>query len=284
MASPAAKRRKLDKNTAQMDQRYDVDLFVNSTVNHFLCMKCHMVPQVPYFIGCDEEDLFCKPCLDNYFKPPNSRKECPKCGYQGLFKKDIKPSTSIKRIVISLKLKCPLQSQQNSNNNNGHKCEWIGELGNLDQHVNIECPLGNYNCNYCSENMKRYQSKQHDDICVEKPVACTLCDHKIQRKLMEKHQNNKCGMKRISCIHCKENFPRKNRGKHIFEDCPEYEIECIFRQYGCKAKMKRKLMCKHMKQKEMEHLKIKVNTIVKVVIQNKDSHDTELKELRQDYE
>ncbi len=29
-------------------------------------------------------------------------------------------------------------------------------------------------CDYCQQTMKRYQLTQHDNICSEKPVMCTL--------------------------------------------------------------------------------------------------------------
>ncbi len=39
MASPAAKRRKIDENAAQMNEGYDTGLFLNSTdANRYLCL------------------------------------------------------------------------------------------------------------------------------------------------------------------------------------------------------------------------------------------------------
>ncbi len=109
--------------------------------------------------------------MDNYFKPANSRKSCPSCREQGLSKNNIKPSRAIQRLLIELKVKCPLQLKQNKNSNN---CLWNGELSGLDQHINIQCGLGNVICNYCEENMKRYQLIQHNNICPEKPISCDL--------------------------------------------------------------------------------------------------------------
>eukprot|EP01084_Bolivina_argentea_P047158 86883_1 len=125
MASPAAKRRKIDQNAVQM-HGYETDLFLNPTDAHrYLCPICQCVYKEPYTIGCGNEHIFCKSCLDKYFIPINSTKSCPSCRHQGLLKTNIKPSLFVKRLVNSLKVKCPLQLKQNSNNNNNY-CVWNG--------------------------------------------------------------------------------------------------------------------------------------------------------------
>eukprot|EP01084_Bolivina_argentea_P018718 34828_1 len=135
MASPAAKRRKIDENTVQMNEGYDTDLFINSTeANRYLCLICQCVYKQPYTIGCDNEHIFCKACLDDYFMPINSIKSCPSCRQGLLVKNNIKPCRIIERLVNSLKVKCPLQLQQNSNSNSNY-CVWNGELSDLDKHI-----------------------------------------------------------------------------------------------------------------------------------------------------
>eukprot|EP01084_Bolivina_argentea_P291608 501179_1 len=90
MASPAAKRRKIDQNAEPLNEGYDTDLFVNSAdVDRYSCPICRCVFKEPYTIGCNKEHIFCKSCLDGYFTPINSTKSCPLCRHQGLSKNDI---------------------------------------------------------------------------------------------------------------------------------------------------------------------------------------------------
>eukprot|EP01084_Bolivina_argentea_P214620 364352_1 len=156
MASPAAKRRKIDPNSIQVNDKYDIELFINQAeANKYLCAICQCVYKNPYNIGCENEHIFCKACLDTYFIPNNSAKSCPSCRYQGLLKNNIKPSRFVQRLVNSLNVQCPMQLEQKDNDN---KCIWNGELSDLNQHVNIRCPLGNVSCSHCYETMKRHQS------------------------------------------------------------------------------------------------------------------------------
>ncbi len=91
--------------------------FITYTLIHILynlIIRCHGVYKEPYNIGCDNEHIFCKTCLDDYFTPNNSVKSCPSCRHEGLSKNDIKPGRFVKRVVNSLKIECPLQLKQNT--------------------------------------------------------------------------------------------------------------------------------------------------------------------------
>ncbi len=57
---------------------------------------------------------------------------------------------------------------------NENKCKWNSDLSNLDKHINTQCPLANILCNFCGDGIKRIQSHKHENICPEKPVACSL--------------------------------------------------------------------------------------------------------------
>eukprot|EP01084_Bolivina_argentea_P000112 207_1 len=100
-------------NLEQMNEGYDIELFIDSKdANRYLCVICRCVFNKPYNIGCNNEHVFCKGCLDNYFIPINVTKSCPSCRSEGLLKRNIKPSRFVDRLVKSLRVKCLLQLEQ----------------------------------------------------------------------------------------------------------------------------------------------------------------------------
>eukprot|EP01084_Bolivina_argentea_P124705 220967_1 len=82
-------------------------------------------------------------------------------------------------------------------------------------------------------------------------------------------------MKMLSCDDCKENILRKEMGKHISEYCAEFAIMCSFSKYGCKYRSKRILMDNHLKEKEIEHLKMKINAIENQLVENETTLKTQ---------
>eukprot|EP01084_Bolivina_argentea_P291847 501646_1 len=265
MASPATKRRKIDPNMAQNNNGYPIELFIHQKhANDHLCVLCKGVCKQPYDIGCENEHIFCKTCLDNYFilTPTNSTKTCPSCQSQGLTKNNIRRSRLSEKLINKLNINCPLQLKQNEHCNvpfHNTVCEWTGELKQLTEHENI-CELVHVTCDHCLQNMKRFELAKHDTICDEKAVPCELCDKEIKRKFIQRHQNNKCPMKMLLCD-CTETVLRKNMESHTLNDCVEYEIMCEFKQYGCNSKIKRKLMHNHLEKNEVKHWKMKVKFI-----------------------
>eukprot|EP01084_Bolivina_argentea_P103718 185746_1 len=208
---------KFNPNASPTNSGYQIELFLNSKdAERYLCAICQCVFQQPYNIGCDSEHVFCKACLDNYFIPTNSIKSCPTCRAQGLSKTGTKPSKFVERLVNSLSVKCIFEIEENKHQ---HECLWNGELSDLNSHISHACPLGNIICEYCDDYMKRYQLKQHNNICSEKPMSCNQCGQEIKRRLLDRHSNNKCPMNMLSCDECKENILRKNMEQHLLTFC-----------------------------------------------------------------
>ena len=82
----------------------------------------------------------------------------------------------------------------------------------------------------------------------------------VPRQDILSHIDEECEMKEILCSFCHETTTKRNYNKHL-QQCEEYEIECTFVSFGCKEKMKRKLLNQHLKNNEMNHLKMKVEII-----------------------
>ena len=115
---------------------------------------------------------FCRTCIKSDKKP------CPLCNVQ--FTTCI-PDKRLKRTLNELQVHCC------------HKeagCEWVGELGSLPQHLNLNpqtesnilsgCQLASITCTFCGDDIQRKDLKEHeDDKCSERPYSCEYCENFI---------------------------------------------------------------------------------------------------------
>jgi len=144
-----------------MEESINADYFVDKVkVSENICSICFNVPLPANVVDHGKcGAVFCFKCIDVWIKKKNN---CPKCN--GLFK-DIKLSKDNNRYVystiIGLKLTCP---------ENFTQCNWIGELGDLEKHlesdrkrlVQKDCPYKIAGCTYkcCEETMHKHLSEQ----------------------------------------------------------------------------------------------------------------------------
>ena len=133
----------------------------------------------------------------------------------------------------------------------------------LPSHLEEDCPLQEVECLYaeygCKEKMERRSVEDHQkDHCLMRPVHCELCDNEMKACLMNEHIET-CGEYLVLCPNsCAEEvrmLKRKDLPSHL-EECPLQEIECPYAEFGCKKKMKRKLVDQHEKESIFEHFKL----------------------------
>ena len=174
-------------------------------------------------------------------------KPCPLCK-----KTPLKTSEDLffKRKVRQLKVSC-------------HKsagCRWVGELGELDSHLNlgslegqcdfvkVECPLK------CGKILQRRNIEKHkSNHCAKRPFFCKYCN------LQSTHENDhwpKCQRFPDVCPNkCStDTIERRFLQHHLQEQCSLQEIPCKFSFVGCQATVKRKSMQKHLDENKDEHL------------------------------
>ena len=180
-------------------------------------------------------------------------KPCPLCKEMPLRTTD---DRFFKRKVRQLKVRC-------SNKSAG--CEWVGELGELDNHlkpgsvegpchfVDVECPLR------CGRRVKRHHLDQHkSNECAKQPFSCKYCDYKsTHEKVVNEHWPkcqrypevcpNKCSLYAIE---------RRFLQFHLQEECPWGIIPCKFAFAGCQATIERKSMQKHLDERKDHHLEM----------------------------
>ena len=100
-------------------------------------------------------------------------KPCPVCKEQPL---NSTYDKYFKRKVMGLKVYCK---------NKSAGCEWKGELGELDNHLNLwsvkgECDFVSLHCPLkCGQSLQRHDLENHQSkVCVKRPFSCQYCNHK----------------------------------------------------------------------------------------------------------
>ena len=178
-------------------------------------------------------------------------KPCPLCK-----KTPLKTGEDLffKRKVRQLKVRCHHMSAG---------CRWVGELGELESHLNLGSLEG-----------------QCDFVKVECPLKCGII---LQRRNVEEHKSNDCAKRPFSCVYCdyesthekvvNDHWPKCQRFPNVCpnkcstdtierrflqhrlqEQCPLQKNPCKYFFAGCQATVERKAMQKHLDENKGEHL------------------------------
>ena len=161
-----------------------------------------------------------------------------------------------KRRVLSLKVRCPHKAEG---------CEWQGELGSLEKHLNTnssagECRYVDVDCPYaCGERVQRRSLEEHKSKrCPLRPFTCQYCNHKATHQEVTKEHWSVCEKYPLPCPNeCgEEEIERQHLKGRLEEICPLEVIQCNFSYAGCGAQLQRRLMSAHMKEGMEAHLSL----------------------------
>ena len=181
------------------------------------------------------------------------RDACPLCNDQPLKTTD---DPFFWRQVMALKVRC---------SNKALGCEWVGGLGELEEHMKVgsvegKCEYVNVVCPFkCGEQVQRRSLGVHKaDKCVKRPFTCQHCSHKGTYEEVTRDHLLQCQKYPVKCPNkcCEEDIERRFLKRHLNQDCPLQEIECEFSYAGCEAKMQRRMMQEHMDDNVKQHLHI----------------------------
>ena len=166
----------------------------------------------------------------------------------------------LKRTLNEFQVRCPHRELG---------CEWVGELGKLDQHLNTDpqperqlegCPFTSIKCIHCKDHMRRHVIAGHQNGCPKRPYSCEYC--KEYKSTFEDVANHwaecKCYLLPCpnNCHPLGSGIERQNLGHHVKEECPLAVVECDFHYAGCGVKLQRKDMAGHMKDESMVHISL----------------------------
>ena len=155
-----------------------------------ICLDVLLDPKLATCCG----HSFCANCVGNW---EEEGKPCPLCNKQIKLVNDKR----LARILNGYKVYCP---------NKDKGCEWTGELGQLEDHLNHRNPrLG----------------------CQFEEVQCGSCqNYQCERRLLSHHISNECLNHNVECeyryIGCEFKNPRRELRAHI-KDCVDVHLSLM---------------------------------------------------------
>ena len=236
------------------DEEHD---FVEQPSRDFFCPVTFDVLLEPYLTECCGHHL----SETAYRQLQAQGKPCPVCKEEPL--KAVKDKYH-KRRVSSLKVRCPHKAKG---------CEWQGDLGSLEQHLNAKCSAGecryvDVDCPYaCGERVQRPSLEKHkSQRCPLRPFTCQYCNHKATHQKVTKEHWPVCEKYPLPCPNkCGVNmFERQHLKGHLEQTCPLEEIQCDFSYAGCGTQLQRRLMSAHVKEGMEAHLSLLAQKVPKL--------------------
>ena len=211
------------------------------------CLICfHVIFEPKLALCCGHS--FCTTCISSI---EEEGKPCPLCGKQIHLADDLR----LKRTLNGYTVYCP---------NKDEGCEWTGELGQLETHLNRQESGAT-----AEDSMKG---------CQFQVIQCGLCQsHRCERRLMS---------------------------DHVSSGCPDVILECEYSYAGCEFKKPQRDMDVHVeasvgihlslvskstqsslsqKDREIEELKAELRQLKTDLRQQKENNNTQIQEVRQQY-
>ena len=147
-------------------------------------------------------------------------------------------------------------------------CEWTGELGGLERHLNLDpelskqvvgCAFAAVACTHCREYFQRRHVHAHEsEACPQRPFSCDYCED--YGSVFEDVVNNHwpvCKCYPVPCSNeCGVSPERQNVETHVNTVCPLTVVNCDFHYAGCEVQLVRKDMPAHLAESLATHISL----------------------------
>ena len=237
------------------------------------CPVCLLVLREPYQVNCCGY-AFCKKCIE---RVRLESRICPCCNAEAF---NMFEDKRLKRSLYAFRVHCTHKKQG---------CQWEGELGQLDNHLNYNppeekqlegCQFSIISCLFCSNHSLRstITTHQHEE-CPKRPFSCEHCkDYNSTFEDIITNHWQMCSYYPITCTNgCGDTVQRQNFENHIINECPLTVVDCDFQHVGCEVRLPRKDMPVHLVESAVCHLSLQTSVYKQVMIQMNE----EIKQLRQ---
>ncbi len=235
-------------------------------VKDYECPLCLHVTREPNLTSCCGQH-FCYHCIQIII---SNNKPCPFCKENSFIAILDKKQ---KRRVLDLKVYCK------------HKdlCDWMGSLGELEQHLSDKCQYVEANCSYnCGVARLRLYLKTHQRIaCPNRPHSCKHCQLEGTYQDIENNHVPVCPKYPVTCPNeCEVSSLQRDQLEQHLGECPLAMVECELGEVGCEEKLQRKDLDKHMEEAAKKHLTLSTSYFMK----NQRRQDEEIAKLRKENE
>ena len=216
------------------------------------CPICLLVLRDPFQTSCCGNS-FCQSCIKHV---QADEKACPTCNEAdfGVF-----PDKRLRRSLYAFQVRCVHQKSG---------CEWTGELGELDRHLNLNpelgkqlvgCAFATVACTHCCEYFQRRHVHVHEtESCPQRPFSCDYCKDygSVYEDVVNKHWPE-CKCYPVPCPNeCGVSPERQNVETHVNTVCPLTVVNCDFHYAGCEVQLVRKDMPTHLAESLVTHMSL----------------------------
>ena len=226
------------------------------------CPICLSVLRDPYQATCCGYS-FCKACID---KVKADHAPCPRCKAEDF---DTFEDEQLRSSLYAFKIRCT---------NKKEGCEWEGELGQLEEHLNADppnqilkqlegCQFVEIKCLHCSKLFQRSKIQSHQSTqCPSRPTAvCMYCDKCCSNNEDATNHRSRCAYYPEHCPNkCGKILQRQNLAVHLSSACPLAEVDCDFKEVGCHTVLLRKDMAAHLSENATNHLSLMASSHAKL--------------------
>ena len=199
------------------------------------CPSCLVILREPFQVTCCGCS-FCQTCIEHI---QAEKIPCPSC-HRAEF--DTFPNKGLRRSLYSFQVRCEHKKRG---------CEWTGELGEMDRHLNLNPELGKQltgcvfaavACAYCCAYFQRRYVRAHQaESCPQRPFSCNYCDYKAAYEDVVNNHWRVCKCYPVPCPNrCGTNLERQKVEMHICMQCPFTVVSCDFHDAGCDVQLARK--------------------------------------------
>ena len=216
------------------------------------CPVCLLVLREPHQASCCGNS-YCEACVK---RVQEDKKCCPACNEADFA---IFPDKRLKRSLYALNVYCCQRREG---------CEWKGELGELDRHLNqqpppeklfVGCQFAEVDCTYCVQPLqRRYVQAHQSDDCLKRPYTCQHCKT-FAATFGEVTVNHwpVCSFFPLPCPNnCELVLQRQEVEHHVSNDCPFTLVQCDFHVVGCRIQLTRKDMPSHISENLTGHMSL----------------------------
>ena len=216
------------------------------------CPICLLILREPFQVACCGNS-FCRSCIERI---QADKKSCPTCNEENF---NMFPDKRLRRSLYAFRVCCVHQKSG---------CEWTGELGELDQHLNLNPELGKQligcefeavACTHCCQHFQRCHVHAHEsESCPQRPFSCNYCNDyaSVYEDVVSNHWPV-CKCYPVPCPKkCGANPERQNIETHVNTQCPLTIVNCDFCYTGCEVQLARRDMPTHLAEGLSTHISL----------------------------